>query len=147
MDVSLPIIWLILTVVLSVIEIFTMGLVTIWFAAGAAVALLLSIIDAPLAVQVIGFLIVSIAVLVLVRPIAMSHFNNRLKKTNVDAIIGRKLIAKTDIDNLHGTGKVDMDGSTWLAASTVDNIVIPAGEEVRVVEVRGVKLIVEREGL
>ena len=147
MDISLPIIWLIVTIVLSVIEIFTMGLVTIWFAAGAAVALLLSLIDAPVAVQVVAFLVVSIAVLVLVRPIATAHFNNRLKKTNIDAIIGRKLIAKTDIDNLHGTGKVDMDGSTWLAASSVDNIVISAGEEVVVKEVRGVKLIVEREGL
>ena len=147
MDISLPIIWLIVTIVLSVIEIFTMGLVTIWFAAGAAVALLLSLIDAPVAVQVVAFLVVSIAVLVLVRPIATAHFNDRLKKTNIDAIIGRKLIAKTDIDNLHGTGKVDMDGSTWLAASSVDNIVISAGEEVVVKEVRGVKLIVEREGL
>ena len=147
MDISLPIIWLIVTIVLSVIEIFTMGLVTIWFAAGAAVALLLSLIDAPVAIQVVAFLVVSIAVLVLVRPIAQSHFNNRIKKTNIDAIIGRKLIAKTDIDNLHGTGKVDMDGSTWLAASSVDNIVISAGEEVVVKEVRGVKLIVEREGL
>jgi membrane protein implicated in regulation of membrane protease activity len=147
MDISLPIIWLIVTIVLSVIEIFTMGLVTIWFAAGAAVALLLSLIGTPVAIQVVAFLVVSIAVLVLVRPIAQSHFNNRIKKTNIDAIIGRKLIAKTDIDNLHGTGKVDMDGSTWLAASSVDNIVIPAGEEVVVKEVRGVKLIVEREGL
>jgi membrane protein implicated in regulation of membrane protease activity len=147
MDMSLPIIWLIVTIVLSVIEIFTMGLVTIWFAAGAAVALLLSLIGTPVAIQVVAFLVVSIAVLVLVRPIAQSHFNNRIKKTNIDAIIGRKLIAKTDIDNLHGTGKVDMDGSTWLAASSVDNIVIPAGEEVVVKEVRGVKLIVEREGL
>ncbi len=147
MDISLPIIWLIVTIVLSVIEIFTMGLVTIWFAAGAAVALLLSLIGTPVAIQVVAFLVVSIAILVLVRPIAQSHFNNRIKKTNIDAIIGRKLIAKTDIDNLHGTGKVDMDGSTWLAASSVDNIVIPAGEEVVVKEVRGVKLIVEREGL
>ena len=40
-----------------------------------------------------------------------------------------------------------MDGSTWMAASSVDNITIKAGEEVRVVEVRGAKLIVEREGL
>ena len=76
---------------------------------------------------------------------AASHFNNRLKKTNIDAVVGRKLIAKTDIDNLHGTGKVDMDGSTWLAVSSVDNIVIPAGCEVKVVEVKGAKLIVERE--
>ncbi len=147
MDISVSVIWLGVTVLLSVIEIFTMGLVTIWFAAGAAVAFLLSLVDVPLAVQVGAFIVVSIVVLVLVRPIATSHFNNRLKKTNIDAYIGRKLIAKTDIDNLHGTGKVDMDGSTWLAVSSIDNIVIPAGEEVKVVAVQGAKLIVEREGM
>ena len=145
MDISLPIVWLIITVVLSLIEIFTMGLVTIWFAAGAVVALIMSLIGAPLWLQATLFLVVSIVVLVLVRPIATSHFNNRLKKTNIDAVIGRKLIAKTDIDNLHGMGKVDMDGSTWIAASSMDNVIIHQGEEVRVVEVQGVKLIVERE--
>ncbi len=147
MDISISIIWLVITVILSVIEIFTLGLVTIWFAAGAAVAFILSLFDAPMAVQVGAFLVVSIAVLVLVRPIATKHFNNRLKKTNIDAYVGRKLIAKTEIDNLHGTGKVDMDGSTWLAVSSVDNIVIPAGSEVKVVEVKGAKLIVEREDI
>ena len=145
MDISLPIIWLIITVVMSVIEIMTMGLVTIWFAAGSVVALILSLIGAPLWLQVAAFLVVSVVVLVLVRPIAAAHFNNRLKKTNIDAIIGRKLIAKTDIDNLHGTGKVDMDGSTWLALSSMDHVIIHAGEGVKVVEVRGAKLIVERE--
>ena len=143
MDISVSVIWLIITVVLSVIEIFTMGLVTIWFAAGAAIAFFLALFDAPLPVQIGAFLVVSILVLVLVRPIATKHFNNRLKKTNIDAYVGRKLIAKTDIDNLKGTGKVDMDGSTWLAVSCVDNIVIPAGSEVKVVEVKGAKLIVE----
>ena len=147
MDIMVSAIWLVATVILSIIELATMGLVTIWFAAGAAVAFLLSLFGAPLYLQIGVLLVVSIAVLVLVRPIAASHFNNRLKKTNIDAYVGRKLIAKTDIDNLHGAGKVDMDGSTWLAASSVDNIVISKGEEVRVVEVRGAKLIVEREGL
>ena len=147
MNVSLPVIWLIVTVVMSVIEIITMGLVSIWFAAGAVVALMLALIGTPLWLQVTAFLVVSVAVLILVRPIAAAHFNNRLKKTNIDAIIGRKLIAKTDIDNLHGTGKVDMDGSTWIAVSSMDNIIIRAGETVKVVKVQGAKLIVEREGV
>jgi len=145
MEISESLIWLIITVALSVAEIFTMGLVTIWFAAGAAVAFVLALIGAPLSVQIAAFLVVSVVILVLIRPIATRHFNNRLKKTNIDAYVGRKLIAKTDIDNLHGAGKVDMDGSTWIAVSSMDNIIIRQGETVKVVEVRGAKLIVERE--
>ena len=147
MGISESLIWLIITVALSVAEIFTMGLVTIWFAAGAAVAFVLALFGAPLAVQIAAFLVVSIVILILVRPIATKHFNNRLKKTNIDAYVGRKLIAKTDIDNLHGAGKVDMDGSTWIAVSSMDNIIIRAGETVKVVKVQGAKLIVEREGV
>ncbi len=145
MDVSPAISWLVIMVILSVIEISTMGLVTIWFAIGAVVAFILALIGAPVLVQIIAFLVASILVLVLVRPIAKTHFNNKLKKTNIDAIVGRRLVAKTEIDNLKGTGKVDMDGSTWLAASTVDNIIIHEGETVKVTEVRGARLIVERE--
>ncbi len=145
MDISLAAVWLVVAVVMGVVEIITMGLTTIWFAVGAVAALICALCGAPVWLQITAFLVISVAVLVLVRPIAATHFNNRLKKTNIDAYVGRKLIAKTDIDNLHGMGKVDMDGSTWLALSSMDNIVIRAGEEVKVVEVRGAKLIVERE--
>ena len=137
--------WLILTVILAIVELTTLGLVTIWFAIGAAVAMIAALLGGNIWVQLFCFVIVSTLVLVIVRPIATKNINNKAKKTNIDALIGRKLIAKTDIDNIKGTGKVDMDGSTWLAASSIDEVKIFAGEEVRVVRVQGVKLIVERE--
>ncbi len=145
MDTYMAALWLVIAIVLAVVEIFTMGLTTIWFAVGAVAALICALCTAPVWLQITVFIVVSGVVLVLVRPLAAAHFNNRLKKTNIDAYVGRKLIAKTDIDNLHGTGKVEMDGSTWIAQSSMDNVIIHAGEEVKVAEVRGVKLIVERE--
>ena len=147
MEMSMAIVWLAIAVILSVIELTTMGLVTIWFAAGALVALLLSLVGAPFLVQLAAFLVVSVAVLLLVRPLATKYVNKTAKKTNIDAVVGRKLVVKKEIDNLKGTGKIDMDGSTWLAASTVDNIIIPEGAQVRVVKVSGAKLIVEREDM
>ena len=137
--------WLILTVILAVIELATLGLITIWFAIGAAVAMLAALLGGNIWVQLISFVVVSTVILITVRPIASKNFNSKIKKTNIDAVIGRKLIAKTDIDNVKGTGKVDMDGSTWLAASSIDDVTIFAGEAVRVVRVQGAKLIVERE--
>lgn len=145
MEYSMPIIWLILAVVLSVVELNTMGLTTIWFAAGSVVALIFSLFKAPVGLQIGLFIVVSIVVLVLVRPLAAKHINSKTAKTNLDAIIGRKLVVKTEIDNIKETGKVDMDGSTWLASSTIDNVIIHEGEEVVVREIRGARLIVERE--
>ena len=117
---------------------------TIWFAIGAIFAMISALLGANIWVQLICFIIVSIAILLSVRPLAEKYVNRNTKKTNIDAVVGRRLVAKTDIDNIHGKGKIDMDGSTWLAQSSVDEIVINAGEEVRVVKVVGAKLIVER---
>ena len=63
--------WLVLFVVLLIIEIFTMGLTTIWFAGGAAIAFILAFVGFDLPIQVILFLLISILLLVLTRPIAI----------------------------------------------------------------------------
>lgn len=143
--VSFAAFWLVMTVVLAVIELSTLGLITIWFAFGAAVTIIVALLGGNIWVQLFTFIIVSTIILLTVRPIATKHFNNHIKKTNIDAVVGRKLIVKATIDNIKGTGKVDMDGSTWLAASSIDEVVIDEGTEVRVVRVQGAKLIVERE--
>ena len=137
--------WLVLTVILAVVELTTLGLITIWFAIGAAVAMIVALLGGNIWAQLICFVVVSTLVLITVRPLATRNINSKVKKTNIDAVVGRKLIAKTDIDNIKGIGKVDMDGSTWLAASSIDEVTIFAGEAVRVVRVQGAKLIVERE--
>ncbi len=144
-EMSMTFVWLIIAVALAAIELSTLGLVSVWFAIGAVVALFASVFGVGFWTQLIIFIVVSAAIMVTVRPLATKHLNSKVQKTNIDAVVGRKLIVKTDIDNIHGTGKVDMDGSTWLAASKDDGIVIHAGEEVRVVQVHGAKLIVERE--
>ena len=143
-EISMAVVWLVLTIVLAVIELTTLGLITIWFAIGSIFALFVALLGGNTWVQLIIFVIVSALTMLTVRPLATKYINSKVKKTNIDAVIGRKLIAKTDIDNVKGTGKVDMDGSTWLAASSIDEVVINAGEEVRVVRVSGAKLIVEK---
>ena len=144
MTFSPAIIWLIIAIVLAIVELSTMGLVTIWFAIGAVVSMIFALLGGNIWVQLISFIVVSTVILVAVRPLAEKYVNRSIKKTNIDAVVGRKLIAKTDIDNLHGMGKVDFEGSTWIAQSSNDEITISAGEEVRVVKVVGAKLVVER---
>lgn len=66
--------WLILFVILLVIEIFTMGLTTIWFAGGALVAFITGILGFGMVVQVIVFIVVSLVLLIATRPIAVKFF-------------------------------------------------------------------------
>ena len=63
--------WLALLILLVLIELATMGLTTIWFAAGALVATIAAACGAPVLVQVILFLVVSVLMLVFTRPVAM----------------------------------------------------------------------------
>ena len=135
--------WLVALVVLVIIEISTMGLTTIWFAAGALVAILAAALGAPLYVQIALFLIVSVLMLVFTRPFAVKYFNNDREKTNIDSIIGKKGIVTGQVDNLQGIGQVTLNGLEWTARSVQEDTVIPEGSVVTVQDVQGVKLIVE----
>mgnify|MGYP002514001635 FL=1 len=137
--------WLILFVVLLVIEIFTMGLTTVWFAGGALVAFVLAFAGLGLPVQIIVFLLVSILLLVLTRPIAIKFFNQERQKTNADSLIGQKAVVFETIDALHGTGRVEVNGMEWSAKAEDLSAVIETGAVVTIEGIQGVKLIVKKE--
>jgi len=137
--------WLIMFVVLLVIEILTMGLTTVWFAGGALVAFVLAYVGFGLPVQIIVFLVVSIALLVLTRPIAMKFFNQERQKTNAESLIGQKAVVLERIDTLHGVGRAEVNGMEWSAKTDEADEVIEVGEIVIIEGIQGVKLIVKKE--
>jgi membrane protein implicated in regulation of membrane protease activity len=137
--------WLIMFVIFLVAEILTLGLTTIWFAGGAMVAFLLAILDVGLPIQIIAFLVVSIVLLILTRPIALRFFNQKREKTNVDSLIGQKAVVFEKIDSLHGVGRVELNGMEWSAKTEDVGVVIEQGEIVVVQAIQGVKLIVKKE--
>ena len=102
--------WLILFVILLIIEILTMGLTTIWFAGGALVAFVSGVIGFGLPVQVVAFLIVSVILLVLTRPLAVKYFNKERQKTNAESLIGEQALVTEDIDTLQAAGHVEIRG-------------------------------------
>ncbi len=135
--------WLILLVVMIAIEIATMGLTTIWFAAGALIALIVALAGGNLVLQVAFFIGVSVCLLYFTRPWAMRFFNRDRIRTNADMLIGKKGIVLTDISNLEGTGLINVGGQEWTARSNEDDTVIPAGRVVTVIAIAGVKAIVD----
>ena len=139
------ILWLILFVVLLIIEIFTMGLTTVWFAGGALVAFVLALLDVGLPVQIIVFLLVSTVLLVLTRPLAVKFFNQGREKTNADSLIGHKAVVIERIDTLHGTGRAEVNGLEWAAKTEDENLIIEVGEIVVIDGIQGVKLVVRKE--
>lgn len=138
------IIWLAILVVMVIIEIITLGLTTIWFAGGALVAFVASLLGAGLPVQIVLFVVVSFLLLLGTRPFAMKYFNKDRVKTNAESLIGTCGIVLEEIDNLHASGTVQVNGQEWSARS-VDDSPISKGKEVQIEEISGVKLIVKEK--
>ena len=137
------IVWLIILALCLVVEIATLGLVTIWFAGGALVTFFVAMVTDNLLIQVIVFLVVSLLLLFFTRPIAKKFYNNKRTKTNVESVIGEQCKVTDTIDNFNGTGTVLLNGLEWTARSK-DEAVIETGTRVKVSAVDGVKVIVEK---
>ena len=136
--------WLVLFVVLLIIEILTMGLTTIWFAGGAIIAFLMAFIGFTLPVQIIVFLLVSTALLVLTRPIAIKFFNKERQKTNAESLIGQKAVVLECIDTIRGTGRAEINGMEWSARTDSTDEIIEPGTVVIIDGIQGVKLVVRK---
>ncbi len=134
--------WLVLLIICIGIEVATMGLTTIWFAGGALVAIFAAVVGAPIWLQAIIFIVVSLVLLFFTRPIAVKYFNKDRVKTNVESMVGRQAIVISEIDNLQGIGQVTVGGQEWSARSAEDQAKIAVGAVTVVVAISGVKLIV-----
>ena len=135
------IIWLVLMVVFLIAEAVTVATISLWFAAGALVALLVSLLGLQVWLQVVLFLLVSGVLLACLRPMVKRHFTPKLTRTNVDVIVGTRGMVTAEIDNVCAAGQVKLNGMEWTARSTTGQI-IPAGTLIRVDRVEGVKVFV-----
>ncbi len=136
------IIWFVLLLVFLVVEAACpFHLVSIWFAAGSFVAMIASYLGAAVWLQVLLFLLVSCALVVMLWPFIKKFLNPRLAKTNVDAVVGSEGYVTADIDNIAATGQVKLGAMEWSARSTSGKV-IPKGSLVRVDRIEGVKAFV-----
>ena len=140
-----PIMWLILLACFLVVEAITVGLTTIRFAGGALVAAIASGLGAGILIQWVLFLIVSLALLIFTRPMAVRYMNKGVPKTNVNSLIGERAVVIQKINNLEQTGQVRINDIEWMARTSSDEVTIPEHAIVTIEDVQGVKLIVKEE--
>ena len=133
--------WLVLLILFLVAEGATAAITTVWFAAGALVAMLAALIGGPLGLQIFLFVAVSIGLLLALRPLLKKYITPKKIRTNVDSVIGSQGVVLETIDNLAGTGRVKLGGLEWSARS-VSGEVIPEGTVITVKRVEGVKVFV-----
>ena len=133
--------WLILCLVLAGVEAVTVQLVSIWFALGALAAMLPAILGTNFTVQLSVFVVVSVLLLAVTRPLVKKKLAVKKVETNAKAVIGQVGVVTEEVTAVQG--RVEVDDLSWSARSQTGEPIAP-GEEVLVKEIQGVKLIVER---
>lgn len=137
----MTIFWLIVMIGFLIAEALTVGLVGIWFAGGALVAVILSLFEVSPLMQVIVFFAVSIFLLVFTRKIFVEKLNTGKENTNVDALIGETGQVTITINPME-VGQVKLKGQVWSALADDSLLTIEEGTYVTVKAIEGVKLIV-----
>ena len=136
--------WLAAMVIFIIIEIATVGLTTIWFAIGALCAIIVAALGGGTLIQITVFLIISLGMLIFTRPFAMRYINAARVKTNYEELIGKVVRITQDVDYINATGCANVNGQDWTVRSENNEQKIPAGSLAKIINISGVKLIVEK---
>ena len=140
--------WLGAIVLFGVAEVVTESMISIWFVAGSLAALIACMSGwslgglTPEATQVLVFAVVSALALAVTRPLVRRFMSRPHIPTNSDRVLGMTAKVTEAVDNQRASGAVYVDGKTWTARS-VDGDLIPAGTQVKVQKIEGVKLLVQ----
>jgi membrane protein implicated in regulation of membrane protease activity len=139
-------IWLIVAAVFGVGEIVTLGFFLAPFAGGALIAALVAAAGAGAIISWASFIVVSLVLLLALRPIALRH--RRMPgqlRTGTAALVGRTAMVTERIANDNGTGCVKLEGETWTARAYDADEVIEPGKRVQVIEIRGATALVTED--
>ncbi len=134
--------WVALMIAFAVVELVTPQLVCIWFALGSLGAFIAASLNEPLWLQILIFILVSVIMICVTRPLYRKFVKTKLVPTNSDRLIGDTAVVTEAIDNLEAKGSVKIQGQVWSARSE-NGEAIPEGTHVTVLRIEGVKLIVK----
>lgn len=135
--------WILLAVVLAGVEVLTPGTLTAgFFAVGAGIVGLLSLLGVRmgLAGQGLIFVSVSVCALLLLRKPLMQRLEVGLPKTKVDDLVGEVAQALEDIA-ADAIGKAELRGSAW-SAHNIGSATIARTGRCRVERIEGLTLYV-----
>ncbi len=134
--------WIVVAVVMALIEALSLGMFTMWFVVGAIAALVAQLLGFGAVVQIIVFLVVSVVLLVALRPYALKHRNRG--EAAEPSLTGQSARVIIDIPADGTPGRVETaDRMTWAALSATGEA-IEFGARVHIVGQESIKLLVER---
>ena len=139
----MPYFWLAVLVAAVALEAATADFVAIWFFPAALVSMVMAFCGADPIWQWVVFVVIGLLLVASTRRLCKRWLRpSKDSVTNVDLLVGCSCRVSEDINNLAETGAVRLRGTEWSAIAERDDVTIPVGTVVTVLEVRGVKLLV-----
>ena len=137
------IVWAVVTVLMVCIEFATVSLVSIWFAAGALAATITALLTDRLWIQLLAFVVVTVAALIATRPLVKKLMTKHTENAGINSMIGISCIVTEPVGPDCLSGRVKVGDVYWNAVSKTERVSV--GEEVKVIAVEGNKLFVEKK--
>ena len=136
-----PFLWLTAVVGFLLLEASTFSMTSVWFAVGAAAALLTCLFTGSFRVQALVFIVVSALCLLMFRPLA-AKLHRKATPTNADRNLGREATVLTPV-TAEVPGRVRLDGVDWNARCVTPSDRLEPGERCRITEIHSTLLLVE----
>ncbi|NPV37989.1 MAG: NfeD family protein [Brevinematales bacterium] len=134
--------WIILGVVLLILEIFTAGFFVALIGVAALLMAVVSLFISTLWLQLLIFTLLSVGIVWIFLPMIRRSLEHNAVPTNQEAMIGKIVLVTEEINNTLGKGYVKYYGD-FFPARSVDGKVIPAGKEVIIRRIEGIRVFVE----
>ncbi|WP_406860079.1 NfeD family protein [Streptomyces sp. HUAS MG47] len=141
MDIDAWVWWLIGAVGLGIPLVLTTMPEFGMFAVGAVAGAITAALGFGVVAQVLVFVVVSVALIAVVRPIAARHRDARPQlATGIDALKGRQAVVLERVDG--SGGRIKLAGEVWSARALDDGQTFEPGRQVDVVEIDGATAVV-----
>lgn len=132
-------VWLGIIILLTIVELLTINLTTIWFVISGIAALLLTFVTDSFLIEFATFVVLGVILLITTRPFFEKFLQVREEKINIDRVVG--MVGEVTVEiRKNKMGEVKVDGKRWTAYASHK---IKVGTMVDIIKIDGVKLEVE----
>ena len=135
------VVWMIAAGVLAIGEIFSLSFFLGPIAVAAAVAAVAALIGAGIAIQIVVFIVASVASVGLLRPVARRHLRTPAQlRTGTAALVGEPAVVLERVDR--DGGQIKLAGEVWTARAFDEDEVLEPGARVQVMQIQGATALV-----
>lgn len=134
--------WFAVVIIAVVVEVETLQLVSVWFAASGLISMILAAFDCKIEIQIIVFVILSVIFFILSRPIVKRINAIKSENSTVESLVGEEVVVIKEI-KVGEVGEIKAKYERYSAIAPFETNNIPVDTKCVIKEVRGNKVVVE----